>query len=552
MFRRFFSFDNVHTIVLLTALLSLPMLFQFIPEDDCASRYAPMAEAFADGNLDLALHSRFLPLYAILTGTACLVLNCSGYFACKLVCWILFSLSVYPVYHITKMVIGKEKIAVIAAYLMIFCYPLMSFIGYGVRDGLKSFSIVVLAWASIGAWKCGKFRYLLGCSVAAAALTLTRGDGTLFAIIVLAAIIVKEIVSGERKRVCQALLTGLLYLALLSPWLYFQYRNIGYPVPETRHAMILNSLKKHLPIIALLHNENSRYNLNPVCSSSVTATVTATVQQQRSQEIRTAQMFSILDSDYHQKKNPVSTFFKGLLKGIYPFYAVAALIAIIWRVRRKSWTRLETVLISLFLLHTLAIIAQIMIAEHKLYISSRYLLSAVPLYFPWSAAAFAGVYDEFKGQWRGRMRYLLLSAGAIAAVISYQQGIKQIISENFMAKRHEVEDLKTMIKLINAQNQPRINGVPTPFECHFYASPNIIADQVSLEYYAQCNSILPAGAKQHPGMVDALLKTGKIQFIALRKKNIKYYPHLKTYVPKVLLYQGKEYVLWTIPPPTGR
>jgi hypothetical protein len=534
------SLGNIHVLFFLAALLAFPMLFQYIPANDCAVRYAPMAEAFADGDFEMAFHSRFLPLYPILAGSVCFLFKCSGYFACKFVCWLLFSFSVYPLYYLVKLVCDQKKTALISSFLLLFCYPLLAFIGDGTRANLKTFLIICLAWAFTGGWKYGKFKYLLWCSVFAALLTLTRGDSALYAIAVLGVLIIKEISTNKLKFIYKPLIAGALFLLILSPWLYFQYNNIGYPVPETRHGMILNKMSSAIPALELLHNRESKYNIS-------TGKINSREQEKDDSSGARTSNAQIdagkpLLASHPADEDSLEQRFLKFLKCFFPFYMIFAVIGIVLRLKEKSWNKLESILLALFLGHTFLMIAQVFIADHKFYVSRRYILSTIPLYFMWTAAAFLYIYEKFKDLWRGRFKYLLLAASLITAAILYQQGTKQLFREN-CSRRDYTKEQEEISEIINDQNLSRISGRNTALVCNFTLSPIIITDEAAIGYYSKCKVIMLKDAEQNIKTVNKLIKEGNIHFIAIRHRYAKDFAVLNESQCKKL-YEGRIYSLW--------
>jgi len=542
MTKNFFSLTNVNTIFFLAALISLPMLFQYVPANDCAARYAPMAEAFATGDFNMAFHSRFLPLYTILTGSVCFLFKCSGYFACKFVCYMLFSFSVYPIFYTVKFISNKKKLPLISAYLLIFCYPLIAFIGGGTRANLKSFLITCIAWAFIGSWKHGKLKYLLCCSVFAALLTLTRGDSALYAILVLGTLLIKEIFSNKVKYIYKPFLAGMLFLAILSPWLYFQYNNIGYPVPETRHGMLLNKMSEKFPAIKLLHNKNSKYDIvtgnikplhkkNHISSDSKISTI----------HIANAKISAV--QSYHNTKNTIGQFFQKLAKGFFPAYLFFAIIGIIVRFRDKSWGKFDTILLSMFLGHNLLIILQVLITNGRLYVSMRYILPAVPLYFIWITTALLFIYKKFKNFREGKFKYVLFLVCLVAIVILLQQGYKKTLREN-VTRRTWTKDLKEISKIINTQKLFHLSGEHTTIDCNFNLSPIIMTNEPAIGYYSKCKVTSLKCAQQNAEATNKLIADGVIHFIAIRLKYAKGFSALNNKLQAKEIYRGKRYTLW--------
>lgn len=68
----------------LVVMMLVPVFIDDIPLRDVAFRYAPMAEAFRDGDFTYAFHPRTGFLHTFIAGIIAWVLQCSGFLACKL------------------------------------------------------------------------------------------------------------------------------------------------------------------------------------------------------------------------------------------------------------------------------------------------------------------------------------------------------------------------------------------------------------------------------------------------------------------------------------
>ena len=77
----------------------------------------------------------------------------------------------------------------------------------------------------------------------------------------------------------------------------------------------------------------------------------------------------------------MNEFITSSLKGFYPYFAIPAFIIVIYRVRKKLWTRSESLLLLFVILHLVFEALQILIGARTLYMSRRYLLPCAPLLF---------------------------------------------------------------------------------------------------------------------------------------------------------------------------
>lgn len=78
-----------------------------IPANDTCTRYAPMAQAFAEGNFKFAFHPMYGTLFQALSGSICYLFSLNGFRACQLAALLLWWISIIPIYKIFKCVFDK-------------------------------------------------------------------------------------------------------------------------------------------------------------------------------------------------------------------------------------------------------------------------------------------------------------------------------------------------------------------------------------------------------------------------------------------------------------
>ena len=83
------------TAIIAAALFSgIAVWLNYLPLRDVATRYAPMAEAFAEGNFAYAFHPRVPPLQVICGGVVAWIFRCNGFIALKTVSALWFTGSI--------------------------------------------------------------------------------------------------------------------------------------------------------------------------------------------------------------------------------------------------------------------------------------------------------------------------------------------------------------------------------------------------------------------------------------------------------------------------
>lgn len=230
--------------ILLTLLMLPLILLNDIPYSDVASRYAPMAEAFSQGDWRFAFHPRIQPIFPVMSGVIAFIFQIDGFLACKLAGAFMLIIGVFPLWHGVKNLYGERQ-AKLALVLYLFC-PYLMRLGYaGLRESTSCFAILLAYYAMSLLFK--NKRSLLGVfyiSLSSSILLLNRGDtviavGCFFLVLLIWDVLV-------HKLPWRTFGAGVLVLLLISPWLYYNYRQIGYGVPDVRHAAAIRSLEQRL------------------------------------------------------------------------------------------------------------------------------------------------------------------------------------------------------------------------------------------------------------------------------------------------------------------
>ncbi|MBQ7732015.1 MAG: hypothetical protein IJT68_09285 [Lentisphaeria bacterium] len=125
----------------------------------------------------------------------------------------------------------------------------------------------------------------------------------------------------------------------------------------------------------------------------------------------------------------MSEFLQSCFGGTYPHYALIAFAVILYRLTSDLRTRSESLLLFLFLAFYIGTIAQIVIADHTLYVSRRYLIPFAPLLFGYTAI---GVL-RFKDRIRCPALFGLLTVLVVLTLLWDATG--PIVKEYYTSKR---------------------------------------------------------------------------------------------------------------------
>jgi hypothetical protein len=243
-------------LVLAGLMAGVVVVFHDLPGNDVATFYGPLAEALAEGDFQHSTFHFIPPLIPLLAGLLAL-LGFDAFTALKIVSSALYLLAMVPLYRIACRVVSPD-----AARLTLLLYAihprLLRYGACGQTESAKTL-FVLLAIDLIMVWHDRRRPWAAaGAGVAIGLLSLARGEGMLFAPVLLAMMVFGPrtagaavgAASGQPRR--RPPLTGMLLAAavavmLLAPWLYVQHRALGFPVPDSKLLAPLKALGAPVP-----------------------------------------------------------------------------------------------------------------------------------------------------------------------------------------------------------------------------------------------------------------------------------------------------------------
>ena len=132
-------------LIILSQVLILADIF---PQRDVACRYAPMADAFRTGDYIYAFHPRTGFLHSFTSGVTAWLLNCNGFLACKISSLLFMALGIFPLYGLMRRVYSRAM-AEITTFIFVLASQLHRLAWSGLRDGHKSFLIILAVYALV-------------------------------------------------------------------------------------------------------------------------------------------------------------------------------------------------------------------------------------------------------------------------------------------------------------------------------------------------------------------------------------------------------------------
>ncbi|MBR2439003.1 MAG: glycosyltransferase family 39 protein [Lentisphaeria bacterium] len=374
---------------LLIFLLYIPAaILDDIPQRDVAYRYAPAAEAFARGDWLYAFHPRMQVLHPAFSGILVSLFSISGFLAAKLSGLFFYALGIFPLYKLLQEVFCK-KIAYWGILAYVFASRILLLSYSGLRESHKQLVILLLALGVILVYKYrDRLKGYLIMGLASGLAVCTRNDMILFTVILFAVCALLEV---YRQIIPWKTILGAFFSIILSlPELIVNYKITGYVIPGARFLSLYEQAFHHLPTLSNVLLVSS---VGFVCSFFIILPVIGWIIRKKYGRIAFFGILSlaaflvcikIFTGDIQTDENyTFANFLEGIYRGQFPFMFFLLLPGLFYRIFRKKMTVPEILLLSAYLLHGILIILLILGCDKYLYISSRYLSPATPLFFGW-------------------------------------------------------------------------------------------------------------------------------------------------------------------------
>ena len=468
------------------------ILFDPIPANDVAMRYAPMVEAFGEGDWQNAFHPRVQPLFILVTGPLA-ALGLSGFAAAKLVSSVFFALGVFPLRKLNEMVFNKKHAYwTIAIYAL--CPKLIRLGGTGLRDALAVFLLIAATCALLCFLRSKSWSSSLCLGLSCAGLILVRGEAVLMCAALLIWAIAAEAWFLERKlRLPGKSLSAAAVVFLLSlPWVMYCISSTGYPVTAPKQIVVLRKLERCLPFSFKI-GEGSMPEASPLTSSleqpaatsqpETGSTDSSPASVRRKHWLPIAAIIPLGPLTKH-----FDIWIVDALEGLILKYWVLLLPYVIWRIRKKLWSRGETFLATIATLHVVLIIG-LTLAVGGRDISSRHIVPAAPLLMGWTAGGTAAAVLWLK-KWKPWVAYAILFVVIFALVRESWHRTRRRFRASRKQEIAAVQDCAQWLE----ERLDRSPDSSRPARSHWYnynvdSKPVVIVCHAAMAYLADAGSL---------------------------------------------------------------
>lgn len=369
-----------------------------------ASLYIAMIHAIAIGDWARAFMDSIPPLFPVAAGIICKI-GVTPWSAAAIVSGVFCTLTIFPLYGTLCFFVDK-KYAAWGTLFYILAPKVMRWGFAPLTEGGRFFFLMLSVYFLFSFCRDKKKLRLVYLGISLALLALSRGEGILFAPVIVFALLwlclrknrYKVTANFVRNAVLYCLVILVTLLAVLSPRLYQVYRKTGFPATDVR---VVNVIKKQY---GRLYDSSRQANEIAICSfSNSPMAIPIKMPDER-------QRFSA---------NYIWDFLKNMLRGSYEAYFALSVLGIILLVYGRRWT-LEC-----------GILVFLVAANGAIYyffsIPYRYFIVNIMLLMPFTLSG----YKEALA-WAEKLRVIkLLAAGVfVLALIQMVNGLDNSIDKS--------------------------------------------------------------------------------------------------------------------------
>lgn len=476
---------NKKIIIIAAAVLAaiimviLGIIFQILPARDIATRYAPMAEAFANGQWMYAFHPRIQPLQTVSGGIISYLFQCDGFMALKIASMLWFFAGAFICWKLFRELYNDHSWIAFAAtsFYLIFPYNIQM-AHSGLRESAKGTILLLAAWALVKiAHDTKRFNgyILLGLSCFLA--ILSRADMILVALSVVFFGLVLEF--RENKYPLRSLIASAAAGAALLLNSFLNWRFYGHAVPDSRFIKPFMKILGHPTLFTDILLITVMMMLLMIIAAFITKVLLRKISV--GYFILAAFVLTVIMSILSAMNDPVNTpgeFLKDILKGCYHIVGILSLLVILYRLHQKKLTTCELLVCLVFLSNLFFNILPMQICHKKLYVSSRYIFPAVSLLAGFFVIGIYEIYQLLQKKLPQKLCDAALILTCIGISIGFIIHACQPLQRQYTKKKH-VQMQNGILQLANVirnnYSGKKYREVPTELEIyHSSKAPEIV------------------------------------------------------------------------------
>ncbi|MBR3506927.1 MAG: glycosyltransferase family 39 protein [Lentisphaeria bacterium] len=475
-------------------LLALSLAyFADIPERDIATRFAPMAEAFAAGKWHYAFHPRIPMLYPALCGVLVWLGGITGFTAAKILSAACFAAAVFPLFRVMQRVFGERTAT--GALLVYIVNPFMlRLAGTGLRENMKCLLLILIVHAVFLILEDpDSFARHLYLGAAAGILMITRSEMILFCGLVLFGVMIREArwsldatrgnleADPAKKKFVPVPYRSLAGTLLAAGFVFLpaavNHAVFGLPTPEVRYLQIFERVFGRAPSLV------DAAMIAGLMPFAMAAAAKLLARAFYGKSLKTALIvccvvfvagfaFLFVRQMLRADSGTMKEFFITFERAFDPLWTVPALVGLAFRLRGHVFSSGEKLLLAFIAVHAGVIAAQLLMYEGSLTFSVRYLLPASPLGFGWTfcgIAVIAGFLARYLPRVSPRTALAVLLAAYVLGALFHCLG--PILKDYFEPRHKAVRNATHQLAALFRANLPaRSCAAPPGFDLLDYES----------------------------------------------------------------------------------
>jgi hypothetical protein len=291
-----------------------------------AGLYIAMIHAFAIGDWNRAFLDSIPPFFPVAAGLIC-KLGFTPWSAAALVSGVFYVLAIFPLYGTLCFFMDKKY----AAWGVLFYILAPKIMRWGLApltDGCRLFFFMLPVYFMFSFYRNKKMSSLVWLGIALALLALVRGEGILFAPVIVFALLLlcfkdngyKITAVFFRKAILYCLVTLFVALAVMSPRIFQVYQKTGVPAMDARVA---NQFKRYYGKLHAVDRQSSaEYDVATYAFTNSASAVPLKVIDKRDR----------LSVKY------MVDFLQNIVRGSYEVYFALAALGMILLLAGRQWT----------------------------------------------------------------------------------------------------------------------------------------------------------------------------------------------------------------------
>lgn len=425
----------------------------YLPFRDVATRYAPMAEALAEGDWRYAFHPRVPPLQALSGALTALICRCDGFTALKISSALWHLGSLFLVFVLFRNVYKERKMLPALAALCYAFYPYAFHMAYsGLRESAKTFLLLLIALALVkirdNARKSGGYILLgIGCGLSA----VHRQEMIPLALCCIFFGAVEESLDGKFPR--RIFIPAVMTMAFLAVNTMINRHFFQIAMPDCSFEQLYQKLSGGgKPGVAVFYLSALALAVFIPAAGFTAAKLLRKVPWQYF--FCGALALTAATTLWALKRDPAAEiweFLDSVSKGFYRFAGAFAFLSIIYLAWRKRLSRSDLwVLATAFSAAILSIVLTHLFYG-KLFVPSRYLFPGMPLLFGVLLLGIEELFSlvsRFIGKFPAQILSILLIGGAVYGLTTHmsQPLRRQLGRKRNIAMRKMMDDLSEILK----------------------------------------------------------------------------------------------------------